>query len=99
MEKVEDVVIIGAGIAGLATAVALKRVGVRALVLERSDELRATGTALSLFPNAWLALDALGVSHKLTPLYVPTIRGSVTDIGTGATQQISFTISRSAPQI
>ncbi|KAK2996636.1 hypothetical protein RJ639_025048, partial [Escallonia herrerae] len=93
MEKVEDVVIIGAGIAGLATAVALKRVGVRAVLLERSDELRATGTALSLFPNAWLALDALGVSHKLTPLYVPTIRGSVTNVGTGATQQISFTIS------
>ena len=71
MEMVEDVVIVGAGIAGLATAVALKRVGVAALVLERSDGLRATGAALGLFPNAWLALDALGVSQKLTSTYTP----------------------------
>jgi 2-polyprenyl-6-methoxyphenol hydroxylase-like FAD-dependent oxidoreductase len=72
MEMMEDVVIVGAGIAGLATAVALKRVGVRALVLIRSEGLRATGSALTLFPNAWLALDALGVSHKLTPIYAPS---------------------------
>ncbi|EXB36910.1 3-hydroxybenzoate 6-hydroxylase 1 [Morus notabilis] len=69
MEIVEEVVIVGAGIAGLATAVALKRVGIKALILERSDGLRATGAALTLFPNAWRALDALGVSHKLTPIY------------------------------
>ena len=74
MEKMEDIVIVGAGIAGLATAVALKRVGVTALVLERSDGLRATGAALTLFPNAWLALDALGVSHKLNSIYSPTKR-------------------------
>lgn len=71
MEVVEDVVIIGAGIAGLATAVAFKRVGVRSLILEKSQTLRSTGAALSLFPNAWLALDALGVSDKLTSIYPP----------------------------
>ncbi|XP_057972810.1 monooxygenase 2-like [Malania oleifera] len=70
----EEVVIVGAGIAGLATAVALKRVGVRCLVLERSEGLRATGAALTLFPNAWLALDALGVAHKLTPRYPPLLK-------------------------
>ena len=70
----EDVVIIGAGIAGLATAVALWRLGIKALVLEKSDGLRATGAALTLFPNAWLALDALGVSHKLTSVYAPAKR-------------------------
>ncbi|KAJ4715437.1 FAD-dependent urate hydroxylase [Melia azedarach] len=86
----EEVVIIGAGIAGLATAVALKRLGIRALVLEKSDGLRPTGAALTLFPNAWLALDALGVSHKLTSIYAPTKRGFVTNLGTGATQEISY---------
>ena len=65
----EEIVIVGAGIAGLATAVALRRVGIRALVLERSDRLRASGAALTLGPNAWLALDALGVAQKLTPRY------------------------------
>ena len=66
--------IVGAGIAGLATAVALKRVGVRALVLEKSEGLRATGAAISLQQNAWLALDALGVAHKLTTIYDPFTR-------------------------
>jgi 2-polyprenyl-6-methoxyphenol hydroxylase-like FAD-dependent oxidoreductase len=70
-EEDQDVVIVGAGIAGLATAVALKRVGVRALVLEKSEGLRATGAALTLQPNAWHALDALGVAHKLTTIYAP----------------------------
>ncbi|KAF2284346.1 hypothetical protein GH714_021028 [Hevea brasiliensis] len=74
METVEDVVIVGAGIAGLATAVALKRVGVRSLILEKSETLRSTGAALTLTPNAWLALDALGVSHKLNALYTPFTR-------------------------
>ncbi|PON83526.1 hypothetical protein TorRG33x02_206810, partial [Trema orientale] len=90
MEMKEDIVIVGAGIAGLATAVALKRVGVKALVLERSDGLRATGAALSLFPNAWLALDALGVSQKLTSIYAPFKKGYVTNLETGAIQEVSF---------
>ncbi|KAI6699754.1 hypothetical protein NL676_014078 [Syzygium grande] len=67
----EEVVIVGASIVGLATAVALKKVGIRMLVLERSKELRVTGVALGLHPNAWLALNALGVSDKLVPLYDP----------------------------
>ncbi|KAL3611685.1 hypothetical protein D5086_002705 [Populus alba] len=90
MEMTEDVVIVGAGIAGLATAVALKRVGVRALVLERSQGLRSTGAAISLFPNAWLALHALGVSHKLTRIYDPLCKGYVTNVSTGDVQQVLF---------
>ncbi|XP_062106252.1 monooxygenase 2-like isoform X2 [Humulus lupulus] len=88
MEMIEDVVIVGAGIAGLATAVALKRVGVKALVLERSDGLRGTGAALTLFPNAWVALDALGVSQKLTSVYASFERIYVTNINTGEIQEI-----------
>jgi 2-polyprenyl-6-methoxyphenol hydroxylase-like FAD-dependent oxidoreductase len=86
----EDVVIIGAGISGLATAVGLSRVGVRALVLERSDCLRSTGAALTLFPSAWIALHALGASHTLIQLYQPFLKGSVTSVGTGAIQQVSY---------
>ncbi|CAK7328529.1 unnamed protein product [Dovyalis caffra] len=93
MEKMEDVVIAGAGIAGLATAVALKRFGVQALVLERSQELRATGAALTLFPNAWLALDALGVSHKLTAINSPLVKGCVTNVSTGDVQQLLFPVT------
>ncbi|KAK1686353.1 hypothetical protein QYE76_047201 [Lolium multiflorum] len=65
-----EVVIVGGGIAGLATAVALRRVGMGGvLVLERQGELRATGAALTIFPNGWFALRALGIAHKLTCRY------------------------------
>ncbi|KAK0604781.1 hypothetical protein LWI29_019390 [Acer saccharum] len=57
MVEEEEVVIVGAGIVGLATAVALKGLGIRALILERAKGLQATGAALTLFSNAWLALD------------------------------------------
>ncbi|KAL6227951.1 hypothetical protein ACLB2K_001905 [Fragaria x ananassa] len=73
---VENVVIVGGGIAGLATGVALKRAGIEALVLERSKGLRVNGTALTLFPNAWFALDSLGVSHKLAS-YTPSLNSDV----------------------
>ncbi|XP_004288322.1 PREDICTED: zeaxanthin epoxidase, chloroplastic-like [Fragaria vesca subsp. vesca] len=86
---VEDVVIVGAGIAGLATAVALKRAGIEALVLEKSEGLRTTGAALTLFPNAWIALDALGVSHKLAS-YTPSRKNHVTDLDTGEVQTVSL---------
>ena len=69
VEEEEKVVVVGVGIAGLATSVALQRVGIRVLVLERYGYLRASSAALTLFPNAWCALHALGVAHKLTSLY------------------------------
>ncbi|KAK9096340.1 hypothetical protein Sjap_021837 [Stephania japonica] len=78
-EGVEDVVIVGGGIAGLATTLALRRVGVQALVLERSDQLRASGGAILLFSNAWVALEALGVAHKLSSIYPPLQSGYVTN--------------------
>ncbi|KAK9271786.1 hypothetical protein L1049_002150 [Liquidambar formosana] len=93
----EEVVIVGAGIAGLATALALKRVGIRALVLEKADGLRTTGAALSLFPNAWLALDALGISHKLTSIYAATQKSCITNVGTGTSQEVSFGTNSSVP--
>ncbi|KAJ4953975.1 hypothetical protein NE237_030807 [Protea cynaroides] len=101
MEMREEVVIVGAGISGLATAVALKRVGVPVLVLERWPELRITGAALFLFPNAWFALEALGVAHKLTPFYVPTQKGRITNVINGAIKEVSYSLieGRSGPVV
>ncbi|KAI3874362.1 hypothetical protein MKW92_036302 [Papaver armeniacum] len=87
----EEVVIVGGGVAGLATALALKRVGVKSLVLERANELRISGGSLTLFPNAWIALEALGVAHKLTSVYKPFKRGEVTNVVSGVTQEVLFT--------
>ncbi|KAF8011892.1 hypothetical protein BT93_I0123 [Corymbia citriodora subsp. variegata] len=86
----EEVVIVGAGIAGLSTAVALKKVGVQALVLERSEGLRATGAGLVLYPNAWPALDALGVLDKLAALYAPFDKGYITDVKTKIIREVQF---------
>ncbi|KAK6131033.1 hypothetical protein DH2020_035231 [Rehmannia glutinosa] len=61
----EDIVIVGAGIAGLSTALGLHRLGIRSLVLEWSESLRNTGFALTMWTNAWRALDAVGVGAIL----------------------------------
>ncbi|XP_049398824.1 monooxygenase 2-like [Solanum stenotomum] len=65
MEINEDIVIVGAGIGGLATSLGLHRLGVRSIVLESSESLRTSGFALALWTNAWRALDALGVGDSL----------------------------------
>ncbi|KAJ7978645.1 FAD-dependent urate hydroxylase [Quillaja saponaria] len=62
---VQDVVIVGAGIAGLTTSLGLYRLGVPSLVLESSDTLRITGYALMTWTNAWRALDAVGIGDSL----------------------------------
>ncbi|KAF3962020.1 hypothetical protein CMV_013420 [Castanea mollissima] len=61
----EDIVIVGAGIAGLATALSLHRLGLRSLVLEQAGSLRTGGTSLTLFKNGWRVLDAIGVGNDL----------------------------------
>ena len=54
--------IVGAGIGGLAAAVALQRRGWRVRIFERAANPRELGFALLLAPNAMLALDALGLA-------------------------------------
>ncbi|EMS65106.1 3-hydroxybenzoate 6-hydroxylase 1 [Triticum urartu] len=61
----EDIVIAGAGLAGLAVALGLHRKGVRSVVLESSPERRTSGFAFFTWTNAFRALDALGVGDKM----------------------------------
>ncbi|KAF3958802.1 hypothetical protein CMV_016321 [Castanea mollissima] len=65
MEEVQDIVIVGAGIAGLTTSLGLQRLGIRSLVLESSHSLRVTGFAFTTWTNAWKALDAVGIGDSL----------------------------------
>ncbi|CAK0760239.1 hypothetical protein CVIRNUC_002755 [Coccomyxa viridis] len=61
----EAVLVVGAGIAGLATAAALHKVGIPVRVLERESGPRREGSAIGLWPNAFRALDALGLAQPL----------------------------------
>ncbi|GLT60522.1 hypothetical protein SLA2020_344930 [Shorea laevis] len=75
-EEEIDIVIAGGGICGLATALALHRKGIRSVVLERSETLRATGAAIGVHSNGWRTLDQLGVASKLRQTALPIHRTS-----------------------
>src|SRR5262245_51828172 len=68
MEKHGDAaraLVVGAGIGGLACAVALERAGYRPIVFERGSELREVGAGLLLAANAVRALRMLGVADRV----------------------------------
>jgi 2-polyprenyl-6-methoxyphenol hydroxylase-like FAD-dependent oxidoreductase len=55
------VVVVGAGIGGLTTAIALSRVGCDVLVVERARTLAAVGAGISLWPSGLAALAEIGL--------------------------------------
>ena len=57
------VVVVGGGIGGLAAALSLARVGMAVTLLEQSAEIAEIGAGLQLAPNAFAALDALGIGE------------------------------------
>src|SRR5262245_35140693 len=57
------VVIAGGGLGGLAAALALARKGFRSVVLEQAPQFGEIGAGIQIAPNAWHALDALGVGR------------------------------------
>src|SRR5690606_10410599 len=57
-------IVIGAGIAGLATAVALRRVGHDVTVIEQRTDL-TSGAGISIWPNALAALDQIGLGDNV----------------------------------
>lgn len=98
-EAVEDIVIAGAGLAGLATALGLHRKGVRCVVLESSPALRASGFAFTTWTNAFRALDALGVGDKIREHHLLYERMIAFSAATGeAAAEVSLKIqSKSGP--
>ena len=63
-----DVIVAGAGIAGLTTAIALARAGMRATVIEQATRLEEAGAGIQLSPNATNVLIQLGLGERLRPL-------------------------------
>ncbi|MEV6925181.1 alpha/beta hydrolase fold domain-containing protein [Dactylosporangium sp. NPDC051485] len=57
--------IVGGGVGGLATAVALRDVGVEPLLFEQAPALTEIGAGINLWPNAMKALDGLGAAGHI----------------------------------
>jgi 2-polyprenyl-6-methoxyphenol hydroxylase-like FAD-dependent oxidoreductase len=57
--------VVGAGIGGLAGAIALEQAGVEPIVIERSPQLREAGFGLVLSANAVTALRAIGLRESV----------------------------------
>lgn len=66
--KSETFHIIGGGIAGLASAIAVANAGHKAIVLEKAAKFEAIGAGLQLGPNAVRALQQLGAWDAVSPI-------------------------------
>lgn len=61
-----EIIVVGAGIGGLAAAAALRARGMRVTVLEQADRLGEIGAGLQIGPNASRVLYRLGLEDALT---------------------------------
>jgi 2-polyprenyl-6-methoxyphenol hydroxylase-like FAD-dependent oxidoreductase len=76
MTRAQSIVVAGAGIGGLATALGLARNGFDVVVLERAAVLGEIGAGIQLGPNAFHAFDWLGVGDaaRAMAVYVDKLR-------------------------
>jgi salicylate hydroxylase len=72
------IAIVGAGICGLATAIALRRAGFAVEVYEQAAQFRRIGAAINIGPNAVRVLDGLGIGAALREhAHMPRYRNSL----------------------
>ena len=62
----KQALIIGAGIGGLSTAIALNKIGMTVAIYEKTAQLSDLGAGIILYPNAVKALRNLGM-QVVTP--------------------------------
>src|SRR5262245_60591985 len=71
------VIVVGAGIGGLSVAIALRRSGHEAVVLERAPQLEAIGAGLTLFGNAMSALERIGARGAVAARGAPASSSAI----------------------
>lgn len=79
----DQIVIAGAGIAGLTAAIAFAQRGFSIKIYEQAAELEEAGAGLQLSPNATRLLDGLGVLELLRPAAVRPERVDLRDARSG----------------
>lgn len=65
IDEPRQIVIVGAGVAGLTAAIALARAGLNVVLLEKESEISEQGAGVQLAPNAYRVLHALGLGEAL----------------------------------
>ena len=81
----ERLLIVGAGIAGLTTALVAARSGFSSVICERATELSEVGAGLQLSPNAGRVLDGLGLGEAIARHAIEPRSIDVRDGATGGT--------------
>ncbi|HEU5419874.1 MAG TPA: FAD-dependent monooxygenase [Streptosporangiaceae bacterium] len=73
------IVVVGAGLGGVAAAVGLHRTGHEVTLFERAAELREAGTGIVVMPNGLGALDALGLAGNVRGHEMRGVHGGLRD--------------------
>jgi len=92
----KHIVVVGAGMAGLATAVALQRRGLDVTVFEERADM-SNGAGISIWPNALAALGAIGLGDAVREAggrVTVTVVPSSSDVSNPMLPFIVRTISR-----
>ena len=85
------IIIVGAGIGGLAAGLALQRRGFKIAVYERAPEIREIGAGLIVAPNARRGLRDLGVDAALAAISSCVPQQNTCNYATGAVQLVTPT--------
>jgi len=75
--KLNKILVVGGGIGGCATALALQQKGFTVEVFEKSPSLQEVGAGLSLWPNATQVLRLLGLGESVEALAGPMVEGGI----------------------
>ncbi len=75
--QAKKALIVGAGIGGLAAAIALRKIGWDVVVFEKASEIKGIGAAIVLAANAMKALDSLGVGDQVRILGAPVRKAEI----------------------
>ena len=67
MGKARRIAIVGAGLGGLAAAIALRQQGFEAEVYEQAAELGEFGAGINISPNSVKFFDAIGLTASCMP--------------------------------